>query len=76
MTEAKLKVVCVSDKAYMSLDDSGNPQRPPEGERLSVSLTIGKVYEVLGEELGMYAIIDDTGGEYLFPKDRFRVLTD
>ncbi len=29
-------------------------------------LTNGKVYECLGEEMGMYRIIDDSGEDYLY----------
>jgi hypothetical protein len=69
------RVVCIDDHAYLSADAGGNPRTPGPDERLTVSLTIGKVYEVVGERLGMYGIVDDTGGKYLFPKSRFRVLS-
>ena len=74
MTFARFKVICVSDKAYLGFDAKGRPQAPGEHDRLSTSLTVGRVYVVVGEELGMYAIVDDTGEEYLFPKGRFQVL--
>ena len=76
MKEARFRnfrVVCVSDEAYVSADEEG-PFRPARaGERLTV-LTVGREYEVVGEEPGMYAIIDDTGGRHLFPRDRFRIV--
>jgi len=71
-----MRVVCVSDKAYLAFDDEGNPRPVAKRDRLRVSLTIGKTYEVVGERLGMYAIIDDTGGRYLYPKDRFHTLDE
>jgi hypothetical protein len=74
MSRYPFKVVCVDDHAYLSCDADGVPCAPPDDERLSCSLTIGKVYEVLAEDLGMYAIVDDTEGKYLFPKSRFRFL--
>ena len=38
------------------------------GESFGVdSLTNGKVYEILGEEGGMYRVIDDSGEDYLYP---------
>jgi hypothetical protein len=72
MTFQRFHVVCVSNKAYLAFDSEGTPQAPDEDNKLSTSLTVGKVYEVVGEDLGMYAIVDDTGEEYLFPKNRFR----
>lgn len=65
-------VICVSDRAYLSSDEDGRPKKPSPDERLTGSLTVGKTYTVLGERLGMYSIIDDTGERYLHPKDRFR----
>ena len=43
-------------------------------EYLSVSLTVGKVYEVLAVEGTMYRIVDDTDDDYLFPTELFRVI--
>ena len=79
MTAFPFKVVCVDDHAYLHLEEDEDgvvrnvPPRPDE--RLSCSLTIGKIYEVASERLGMWALIDDTGEPYLFPKSRFRVLS-
>ena len=36
-----------------------------------VSLTKGKVYDVIAVESGMYRIEDDTGDDYLFTPDGF-----
>jgi hypothetical protein len=37
-------------------------------------MTIGKVYEVVRERLGTYAIVDDSGESCPYAKSRFRVL--
>lgn len=39
-----------------------------------VSLTNGKEYEVKGVENGFYRIADNTGEEYLFSPDEFKVI--
>ena len=40
------------------------------GESFGVdSLTNGKIYEILGDEHGMYRVIDDSGEDYLYSKD-------
>jgi len=70
--EPMFKVVCIDNHAFLALDDEGRPREPRPDERLESSLTIGKVYEVLAVEHGMYRIIDDTGDDYLFPKAMFR----
>ncbi|MBP2057177.1 hypothetical protein J2Z60_000339 [Lactobacillus colini] len=39
------------------------------GESFGVdSLTNGKIYEIIGEEEGMYRVIDDSGEDYLYSK--------
>ena len=48
-------------RADLSFDEADRPCALNPNERLSCSLTIGKTYEVIGERLGMYAIVDDTG---------------
>lgn len=40
----------------------------------NVSLTKGKVYEVLSIEKNCYRIIDDTDEDYLFSSDEFEVI--
>ncbi len=67
-------VICVSDRAYLASDAEGRPKKPSPHDRLKGSLTVGRTYQVLGERLGMYSIIDDTGERYLYPKDRFRAV--
>lgn len=39
-----------------------------------VSLTKGKVYEVIGVESGWFRIVDDTDDDYLFSPDEFEVI--
>lgn len=40
----------------------------------SVSLTNGKIYNVLSVERGWYRIVDDTGDDYLFDPKEFEVI--
>ncbi len=42
----------------------------------SVSLTRGKVYDVLSIERGLYRIVDDTEEDYLFWPDMFEVVEE
>lgn len=37
-------------------------------------LTNGKIYEVLSVEKGWYRIVDDSGGDYLYPPELFERL--
>ena len=39
-----------------------------------VSLTNGKVYEVIAIERGWYRIVDDTDEDYLFSPEEFEVV--
>ena len=40
------------------------------GESFGVdSLTNGKIYEILGDDHGMYRVIYDSGEDYLYSKD-------
>lgn len=43
-------------------------------KKSNVSLTNGKVYEVLSVEMGSYRIVDDTGEDYLFTSDDFEII--
>lgn len=42
----------------------------------SVSLTKGKVYDVIAIEEECYRIIDDTDDDYLFPPDDFEIVEE
>lgn len=68
------RALCIDDHEYLGVDESGCLGAPKPGARFLVSLTVGKVYEVRGECMGMWAILDDTDEVYLFPKARFRML--
>lgn len=41
-----------------------------------VSLTNGKVYEVIAIERGWYRIVDDTDEDYLFSPEEFEVVEE
>lgn len=41
-----------------------------------VSLTNGKIYEVISIEETLLRIIDDTGEDYLFPPEEFEILEE
>ena len=41
-----------------------------------VSLTNGKIYEVLSIEHGWYRIVDNTDEDYLFSPDEFEVVEE
>nr|DAF98399.1 MAG TPA: Protein FAM221A/B [Siphoviridae sp. ctnNB1] len=41
-----------------------------------VSLTNGKVYEVIAVERGWYRIVDDTDEDYLFSPEEFEVMEE
>jgi hypothetical protein len=70
VSERPLRVVCVSDRAYIDA-----PGAVP-GDSLSVLLTVGKVYEVVGEQMGMYSIRANGGFVVLVPKSRFQPILD
>jgi hypothetical protein len=76
VTRFPFKVVCVSDAAYIggetAPDGSIRLRAPRPGER--TDLTIGKVYEVLEEDGGFYRVVDDSGEDYLHPRNRFRLM--
>ena len=42
----------------------------------NVSLTKGKIYDVVAVEGGWYRIVDDTDDDYLFSPDEFEVIED
>ena len=41
------------------------------GDLSGDDLTLGRLYEVLGEEGGMLRLIDDSGEDYLYPASCF-----
>lgn len=44
------------------------------GETSFLELTRGKTYKVLSVEKGWYRIIDDSGDDYLYPPDEFKIV--
>lgn len=40
---------------------------------ISMCLTGNKIYEVLSIEKGWYRIVDDTGEDYLYPPEAFKI---
>ena len=73
-----VRVICIDVHALLGSipndDGSFTLCAPDPNERLLGLLTIGKVYEVLAEEHGMYRIVDDTDDDYLYPMEMFRVI--
>jgi hypothetical protein len=78
MPNEPFKVICVDDHTFLFVSKdamfafnermaSGEEQR---GDRCH-DLTIGKVYEVLETDRGMYRIVDDSGEDYLYPVSKF-----
>lgn len=43
-------------------------------EKTDISLTNGKVYDVLSVENGWYRIVDDTEEDYLFSPEDFEIV--
>lgn len=44
------------------------------GETIVLSLTKGKIYEVISSESGFIRIIDDSGEDYLYDPDSFEII--
>lgn len=44
------------------------------GETDSATFINGKIYDVLSVEEGWYRIIDETGEDYLYPADKFKII--
>ena len=62
-------VQCVSLRpwlSYQGCDEAGGCH----------DLTLGRIYELLGIEAdgAFYRILDDSGGDYLYPASHFRVV--
>ncbi|MGE5494606.1 MAG: hypothetical protein ACM3S4_04825 [Burkholderiales bacterium] len=51
-------------KKVKCIDNKGN----------EINLTVGKVYNVLSVERGWYRITDDTGGDYLYLPELFKIV--
>ena len=46
------------------------------GKTAPLELTNGRVYSVIAVEMGWYRIKDDTGEDYLYPPNAFKVVED
>lgn len=46
------------------------------GETNFLVLTHGKTYEVLSIEKGWYRLVDDSGEDYLYPPEQFRIVDE
>jgi hypothetical protein len=77
VTKFPFNVVCVDDHAVILpplLDENGVVIGVDWSHDRCFSLTIGKVYEVIGEDMELWRLVDDSGDDYLHLKDNFRVL--
>ena len=43
-------------------------------QEYGISLTVGKIYEVISIESGWYRIVDNTEEDYLFPPEYFEIV--
>ncbi len=39
-------------------------------------LTCGKIYDVISVEKGWYRIVDDSGEDYLYPPEKFEIISE
>lgn len=46
------------------------------GKTIELALTNNKVYECLGYESGFIRVIDDTGEDYLYEPNLFKIIED
>ena len=66
------RVRCIDNRAFLH-DCSGRLVQGAESGEL-ISLTIGKVYDVLSIEKGWYRVVDDTDDDYLYPPSLFEIV--
>lgn len=67
-----MRVRCVNNRPF--LRERGGALVREFGSGEMVSLTRGRVYEVLNMERGWYRIVDDTGDDYIYPPDIFEIV--
>ena len=48
----------------------------PNSYKIFMDVLPGKVYEVLSVERGWYRIIDESEEDYLYPTDKFEIVTE
>lgn len=64
--------ICLSNQAIIGMGEKGELVAAGPDDRNSLLLTVGRRYKILGERLGMYIVVDDTGSTSLHPKPHFR----
>lgn len=64
--------LCVSDRSYMAEGPDGAVVAPGPSDRLDLLTTIGRRYQILGEKLGMYVVVNNMGRTSLHPKSYFQ----
>jgi len=74
LSHSARRVVCISNRALLGEDASGNFGSASPGETLEGLLSVGREYELIGEEDGMFRVVTESGDDYLFPKEMFRVI--
>lgn len=67
-----MRVRCIDNRPFLHEDGRALVQESRSGEL--VSLTVGKVYAVIGIEKGWYRVVDDTDEDYLYPARLFEIV--
>ena len=68
-----MRVRCIDNRPFLHESDGRLTQEARHGSL--ISLTVGKVYDVLRIERGWYRIVDDTDEDYLYPTSLFEVVS-
>lgn len=68
--------LCVSDRAYMAEGPDETVVAPSHGDDLGRLTTVGERYQILGEKLGMYIVVNNMGSTSLHPKPYFQRLEE
>lgn len=67
-----MNVRCVNNDSFLSPEGSSEWINVPN----SGDLTIGKIYQVIAVENGLYRTLDDSGEDYLYPAAMFEIIPD
>ena len=67
-----MKAVCIDNRAFIGGDRERGVTAPRPSDR--ADLTVGRTYEVLDEDHGMYRVVDDSGEDFLYPKRMFQAV--
>lgn len=68
--------LCISDRAYIAEGPDATVVAPSPGDRLGLLTTVGKHYQIIGEKLGMYVVVNNMDSTSLHPKPYFRRLEE